>query len=171
MDSRKQVTCGWFQKPTDTNIHIIFRACSSLQCKINLIEGTVCRVLRKTSTWVKVDSSLEKKVISIKNQYPENCLDRKVFEIPNKTIEIKNILEVTASKQRKVAFCQNDPKRMSSMKFFLEQFKGKIGCFERSVVLIVQLNVFGELSLDLRNYFQNFEFVLLDTYQFFFREH
>ena len=44
VDSRKKVTCGWYQKPTDTGTILIFRSCAPLQYKRNVVEGTVHRI-------------------------------------------------------------------------------------------------------------------------------
>ena len=62
VDSGKKVTCGWYQKPTDTDTILNFRVCASLQYKRNVIEGTVHRVFRSTSTWENFDQALEKKI-------------------------------------------------------------------------------------------------------------
>ena len=63
VDSGKKVTCGWYQKPTDTTdtgTILIFRGCAALQYKRNVIEGTVHRVFRSTETWKNFDHALEK---------------------------------------------------------------------------------------------------------------
>ena len=44
VDSAKKFTCGWYQKPTDTGTIL------NLQYKRNVIDGTVHRVFRSTST-------------------------------------------------------------------------------------------------------------------------
>ena len=59
VDSAKKVTCGWYQKPTDTSTILNFRGCAPLQYKRNVIEGTVHRVFRSTSTWEYFDQVLE----------------------------------------------------------------------------------------------------------------
>ena len=41
--SGKKVTCGWYQKCTDTGTNLNFRGCAPLQYKRNVIEGTVHR--------------------------------------------------------------------------------------------------------------------------------
>ena len=51
VDSAKKITCGWYQKPTDTDTILNFRGCAPLQYKRNVIKGTVLRVFRSTSTW------------------------------------------------------------------------------------------------------------------------
>ena len=51
VDEGKKVTCGWYQKPTDTGANLNFRGCALLPYKRNVIEGTVHRALRSTSTW------------------------------------------------------------------------------------------------------------------------
>ena len=55
VDSRKKVTCGWYQKPTDTGTILNFRSCAPLQYKRNVVEGTVHRIFRSTSTWENFD--------------------------------------------------------------------------------------------------------------------
>ena len=62
-----------------------------------------------------------------------------------------------------MTFDQNDRKDTSSTSFYFEQLIGKIGCFEPSLVLIVQLNIFGGVNLDLRNNFQDFDLRVHDT--------
>ena len=62
VDSAKKVTCGWYQKPTDTGIILKFRSCAPLQYKRNVIEGTVHRIFRSTSTWEDFDQALGKKL-------------------------------------------------------------------------------------------------------------
>ena len=44
VDSGKKVTCELYQKHTDTGTILIFRGCTPLQYKRNVIEGTVHRV-------------------------------------------------------------------------------------------------------------------------------
>ena len=51
VDSGKKVTCGWYQKPTDIGTILNFRGCAPLQYKRNVIEGTLHKVFRSTSTW------------------------------------------------------------------------------------------------------------------------
>ena len=97
MDSAKKVTCGWYQKPTDTGTILNFRGCAPLQFKRNVNEGTVHRVFRSTSTWEYFDQALEKKSETMD---PKNWSDRVVFETLNKIIEGKKNLEVKASELR-----------------------------------------------------------------------
>ena len=60
LDSGKKVTSEWYQKPTDTGTILNFRDCAPSQYKRNIIEGTVHRVFRRTSTWENSDQALEK---------------------------------------------------------------------------------------------------------------
>ena len=62
VDSAKKVTCGWYQKPTDTGTILNFRGCAPLQYKRNVFEGTFHRFFRSTSTWEYFDQALEKKI-------------------------------------------------------------------------------------------------------------
>ena len=78
---QQKVTCGWYQKPTDTGTFLNFRGCAPLQYNRNVIEGTVHRVFRSTSTWEDFDQALEKNRKQwIENQYSKNWSDRVVFE-------------------------------------------------------------------------------------------
>ena len=45
----------------------------------------------------------------IENQYPKNCLDKVVFEAPNKIIEGKKNLEVKASEPRIDKWLKDSP--------------------------------------------------------------
>ena len=101
VNSAKKVTCGWYRKPTDTGTILIFRGCAPLQYTRNVIEGTVHRVFRSTSTWEDFEQALEKNLRRwIENQYPKNWSDRVVFETLKKVIEVKTKLEVKASEPR-----------------------------------------------------------------------
>ena len=97
VDSGKKVICKWYQKPTDTGIIKNFRGCAPLQYKRNVIEATVHKVFRSTSTWEHFDQALEKK---IENQYPKNWSDRVVYETLTRSLRERKILHVTASEQR-----------------------------------------------------------------------
>ena len=61
VDSAEKVKCVWYQKPTDTGIILNFRGCAPLHYKRNVIEGTVHRIFRSTSTWEDFDQTLGKK--------------------------------------------------------------------------------------------------------------
>ena len=62
VDSGKKVTCGWYQKPTDTGTILNFKSCATLHYKKkNVIEGTIHRVFRNTLTWETFDQALENK--------------------------------------------------------------------------------------------------------------
>ena len=88
VDSGKKVTSGQYQKPTDTSTILNFRGCAPLQYKRNVIEGTVHRVFRSTSTRENFDQALEKnRKQRIENQYQNNLADRVVFKTLNKIIE------------------------------------------------------------------------------------
>ena len=50
VDLVKKVTCGWYQKPTDTGTILNFSSCDPLLNKRNVIDGALHRVLRSTST-------------------------------------------------------------------------------------------------------------------------
>ena len=77
VDSAKKVTCGWYQKPTDTGTTLNFRGCAPLQYKRKVIEGTVHSAFKSTSTLEIFDQALEKnRKQGIENQYPKNWSDR-----------------------------------------------------------------------------------------------
>ena len=120
VDSAKKVTCGWYQKPTDTGTILNFRGCAPLQYKKkNVIEGTVHSVFRRTSTWEDFDQALEKKRKQwIENQYPKNWSDRVVFKTLNKIIEGKKNLEVKLSEPR------NDKWLKDSTPLLTMQYRG-----------------------------------------------
>ena len=83
MRSKSNITCHWYQKPTDTGIILNFRSCAPLQQK-NVIQGTVHRVLNATSNLLAFDQALEKnKTCWTKNQYPEEWSS----EIVKQTLE------------------------------------------------------------------------------------
>ena len=78
--------------------------------KRNVIEGTVHRVFRSTSTWEYFDQALEKNRKQwIENQYPKNWSDRVVFETLNKINEGKKNLEVKASETRNDKWLKYSP--------------------------------------------------------------
>ena len=110
LDSGKKVTCGWYQKPTDTGTILNFRCCAPLPYKRNVFEGTVRRILRSTSTWENFDRAFPKnRKHWIENQYPKNWLNRVVLETLNKTSEGKKNLEMMASEPRNDNWLKNSP--------------------------------------------------------------
>ena len=60
VNSCKEINCEWYKKPTDTGVVLNFRSCASIQHKKNIVEGTVHRVFRSTSTWQNFDKALKK---------------------------------------------------------------------------------------------------------------
>ena len=108
VDSGKKITCGWYQKPTDTGTILNFRGCAPLLNKRKNIEGTVHRVFRVpqygkvlTGHWKKNQKQW------IENQYPKHWSDSVVFETLNKIIEGKKNIEVTASEPRNDKWLKN----------------------------------------------------------------
>ena len=55
------VTCSWYQKPTDTGTTLSNRSCAPTQYKRSVIQGTVHRVFRSTSSWEQFDKAMETK--------------------------------------------------------------------------------------------------------------
>ena len=81
-----------------------------MQYKRNVIEGTVHRFFRISSTWEYFDQALEKnRKLWIENQYPKNWSGRVVFETLNKIIEEKKNLEVKASEPRNDKWLKDSP--------------------------------------------------------------
>ena len=67
------VTCSWYQKPTDTGTILTLRSCAPTQYKQSIIQGTVHRVFRSTSSWEQFDKDVEtNRAQWLTNQYPEN---------------------------------------------------------------------------------------------------
>ena len=84
VSSKNNITCHWYQKPTDTGIILNFRRCAPLQHNKNVIQEAVHRVFNPTSNWLAFDQALEKnKTCSTKNQYPEEWSSK----IVNQTLE------------------------------------------------------------------------------------
>ena len=84
VSSKSNITCHWYQKPTDTGIILNFRSCAPLQHKKNVIQGTVYRNFNATSSWFAFDQALQlNKTCWIKNQYPEDWSSK----IVNQTLE------------------------------------------------------------------------------------
>ena len=77
IDKSKKISCGWYQKPTDTGTILIFRSCAPLQYKRSVIEGTVHRVFRSTSTWKEYDKAMQINSEQwLDNQYPISFLSQ-----------------------------------------------------------------------------------------------
>ena len=51
VNSWKEINCEWYKKPNDTGVVLNFRSCAPIQHKKNIVEGTVHRVFKSTSTW------------------------------------------------------------------------------------------------------------------------
>ena len=85
VSSKNNITCHWYQKPTDTGIILNFRSCAPLQHKKNVIQGTVHRVFNATSNWLAFDQALEKnKSCWTKHQYPEEWSSKIVNQTTRK---------------------------------------------------------------------------------------
>ena len=84
VSNKSNITCHWYQKPTDTGIILNFRCCAPLKHKKNVIQGTVHRVFNATSNWFAFDQALEKnKTCWTKNQLLEDWSSK----IVNHTLE------------------------------------------------------------------------------------
>ena len=87
VDKSRKINCGWYQKPTDTGTILNFRSCAPLHYKRSLIEGTVHRVFRSTSTWEEYDKAMKINCEQrLDNQYPESWLLRVASHVLDKII-------------------------------------------------------------------------------------
>ena len=76
VNPQKKVTNGWYQIPTDTTTVLNFRIRAPLQYKRNVIEGTVHRFTKSTSTWEKFNEALgANRKQRLDNHYPEKLSD------------------------------------------------------------------------------------------------
>ena len=103
VSSKSNITCHWYQKPTDTGITLNFYSCATLQHKRNLIHGTVQRVFNATIKWLAFEQALENnKTCWTKNQYPEEWFSKIVSQILEKMISGgKDQLGTTPKKHKK----------------------------------------------------------------------
>ena len=86
----RRVTCSWYQKPTDTGTILNYRNCAPTQYKRSVIQGTVHRVFRSTSSWEQFDKAMEtKRAQWLTNQYPENWSAKVASDALCKIIEGK----------------------------------------------------------------------------------
>ena len=77
IDKSRKISCGWYQKPTDTGTILNFRSCAPLQYKRSEIEVTVYRVFRSTSTLEEYDKAMKvNREQWLDNQYPESWSSR-----------------------------------------------------------------------------------------------
>ena len=77
VNSCEEINCEWCKKPNDTGVILNFRNCAPIQHKKNIVEGTVHRIFRCTSTWQNFDKALkENESIWLKHQYTEGWTSR-----------------------------------------------------------------------------------------------
>ena len=69
----RRVTCSWYQKPTDAVTILNYRSCAPTQYKGSVIQGTVHRDFRSTSSW------------ELCNIRPEDTYRRKIKLSPKTT--------------------------------------------------------------------------------------
>ena len=68
----RRVTCSWYQKTTNTGTILNNRSCAPTQYKRSVIQGTVHRVFRSTSSWEQFDKAMETNSAQwLTNQYPK----------------------------------------------------------------------------------------------------
>ena len=86
----RRVSCSWYQKPTDTGTILNYRSCAPTQYKRSVIQGTVHRVFRCTSSWEQFDKAMEtNRAQWLTNQYPENWSAKVASDALCKIIEGK----------------------------------------------------------------------------------
>ena len=85
------LTCKWYQKPTDTGTILNYRSCAPTQYKRSVIQVTVHRVCRSTSNWEQFDKAMETMAMEqwLTNQYPENWSAKVAADALCKIIEDK----------------------------------------------------------------------------------
>ena len=105
----RRVTCSWYQKPTDTGTILNYRSCAPTQYKRSVIQGTVHRVFRSTSSWEQFDKAMEtNRAQWLTNQYPENWSAKvasdalcKIIEGKGKPLDSDRGLSVQSPKDEK----------------------------------------------------------------------
>ena len=84
VSSKSNISCHWYQKPTDTALILNFCSFAPHQHKKNVIQGTFHRVFNATCNWLAFDQVLEKnKTCWTKYRYPKECSSK----IVNQTLE------------------------------------------------------------------------------------
>ena len=106
----RKINCGWYQKPTDTGTILNFRSCAPLQYKRSVIEGTVHRVFRSTSTWQEYDKAMKiNREEWLDNQYPESSSSRVASHTLEKIIrKVKNKKNM-AEKKKPCDYASDSP--------------------------------------------------------------
>ena len=67
------VTYSWYQKPTDTGTILNYISRTPTQYKRSVIQDTVPRVFRSTSSWEQFNQAMEiNRAQRLVNQYPES---------------------------------------------------------------------------------------------------
>ena len=105
----RRVTCSWYQKLKDTGTILNYRSCAPTQCKRSVIQGTVHRVFRSTSSWEQFDKAMEtNRARWLINQYPENWSANvasdalcKIIEGKGKPLDSERCLSVQSPKDGK----------------------------------------------------------------------
>ena len=105
----RRVTCSCYQKPTNEGTLLNYRSCASTQYKRSVIQGTVHRVFRSTSSWEQFDKAMETNWAQwLTNQYPENWSAKvasdalcKIIEGKGKPLDSERCLSVQSLKDEK----------------------------------------------------------------------
>ena len=110
IDKSKKINCGWYQKPTDTGTILNFRSCAPLQYKRSVIEGTVHRVFRSTSTWEEYDKAMKiNREQWLDNQYPESWSSRVASHALEKIISEGKNKKNMAEKKKPCDYSSDSP--------------------------------------------------------------
>ena len=88
-NKNRKTNCDWYQEPTNTGPILKFTNCAPLLYKRSVIEGTVHRVFRSTSTWEDYDKAIKiNRKQWLNNHYPENLFSRVASQALEKIIII-----------------------------------------------------------------------------------
>ena len=110
IDKSRKISCGWYQKPTDTGTILNFRSCAPLQYKRSVIEGTVHRVFRSTSTWEGYDKAMKiNREQWLDNQYMESWSSRVASHALEKIISEGKNKRNMAEKKKPFDYSSDSP--------------------------------------------------------------
>ena len=110
IDKSRKISCGRYQKPTDTGTILNFRTCAPLQYKRSVNEGTVHRVFRSTSTWEEYDKAMKiNRKQWFANQYPESWSSRVASHALEKIISKGKNKKNMAEKKKPCDYSSDSP--------------------------------------------------------------
>ena len=110
IDKSRKISCWWYQKPTDTGTILNFRSCAPLQYKRSVIQGTVHRVFRSTSTWEEYHKAMKiNREQWLDNQYPESWSSRVASHALEKIISEGKNKKNMAEKKKPCDYSSDSP--------------------------------------------------------------